>query len=653
VGNLANPSSLVGGTSTVGSLANVVNGNTGANPGSNFNVINPNSNNPNRLSNILNTVNPTGSNPTGNIPTGNIPNINFPAGNNPTGNIPNVNIATGTTSQISTTTTRTIIELPNPVINLSPEIAQTNFERSFLFERQTTANRAIAQLLGLIQEKNNDIRTLESQIPRLQTTINVAITRQTEIQERITMAQMNKQKIEDAIAVLTGRINNAKGNLDNLRQTTITTTTQRANLQRQFDDVSNLIIRLENERAGLVERLRIAERNLEQNLIEQDKIRAELDELRRLLQVTQDELNNIIANIATAERNVRDANNEVARLEDLLRIARQTAATSQNRLNELNQLRANGPRRIAEIQTQIRNKESSLLPLQRQENALTTEISSLKNLIANIEDQIRTQRDNINGLIADIEAATASLTTLNGNLNSGAGDINVALSDLQFLQNQLPAFDSELRSALAEGQSITVSTTQNRNNLAALIARLDRCQQEIQQLTVELQRARTLKSEADNAVNIIADNTATGVQATVTNVRNNNQNLISANSLILPNGGNLLVNPSLNTLNSLSGISNFNGQLFSLPTGNIFGGLSNFSCSNVSGGQTIEGIVQRINGGAMSVKGTNGNLFNVDLSPCSQLFAPTPNYNFGIGSTVSLYGTSHGSGFNAYQGICY
>ena len=185
------------------------------------------------------------------------------------------------------------------------------------------------------------------------------------------------------------------------------------------------------------------------------------------------------------------------------------------------------------------------------------------------------------------------------------------------------------------------------------------------QYTIELDRARVLKEQADLAVDSFVQQTSDALPFPVLGTDSPSTTLSVVSNLNRVNGGNgnnginggLIggLNGGINGLTTGSLVNSFSGDLFPFSFFNANVGGGNFNCNSVQGGlTTLEGTIQRIYGNNMMVKGTNGNIYTVGAAPCSKLYSPNQNYNLSVGSNVSLLGGLGGQNvFNLIEGICY
>ena len=204
---------------------------------------------------------------------------------------------------------------------------------------------------------------------------------------------------------------------------------------------------------------------------------------------------------------------------------------------------------------------------------------------------------------------------------------------MRILENELPSFAQKLQEAYHLGNDINTRVADARQNLNALIARLETESNELIQFTRQLEVARAEKENADLVLETLLQQKSDALPYAVSG--NANQATTIA------------INRDVNNTPSSS-------QQFYPFTFFTSGLGNNFSCDRSNSFQTIEGVIQRIYGNSMNVLGTDGQSYTVNVGSCSNLQSNRPNYSLAVGDKINFGGNIIGGhSLNLISGTCY
>lgn len=425
---------------------------------------------------------PTGANnafPTQTFPTG--PSTNYIPSNLPT-QIQNYNYDVVTSRDTYTTTTEDV-------------------RSQAVFQRQINANKAVANLLAIIQQLTANVNGVQADIPAATQAVNQAIADQRTTQQKVVAAEnanktltANIETVRTQITTLQANLGKVNGDLANAQGPIDAAVTSKATTQANLDAVN---ARLSNYPAAL-DAAKQARRDALGTI---DALRAKTNDLNSKIASIQVDIDNSGPYSAAADADITSYDAQIAALLAQIDKLRQQRADAKNRSDYYKNVNVTGGAQIRLWKGQIEYLNGQINAGQNALDAAnanidkinrdiadgTNTVANLKAKLSEIEIAITNAQKNKDGLAAQSAAIVVSITTSSTTLNN--------------LLSQVPAYNNALVQAYNDGNDANDRYNQLKGVLDALKAKYLDSLTQLNDAKAALEKARSEKEIADIAVN--------------------------------------------------------------------------------------------------------------------------------------------------------
>lgn len=495
---------------------------------------------------------PSGSSPSGGSPTGSAPSSgpgligSFPSGpGSPTGPSPSGTTSTSTTTTIITSSNRQLAppsvgynpnyptgpgtsyptqqfptgtspnfvssNIPTQIsnyqytVNTSRDTYQattSDIQSQAIFQRQIDANKAVANLLSIIQQLTANVNGVQADIPAATAAVNQAIADQRTVQQRVIAA-------ENANKTLTANIATVRNDISTFQQTLTQVSNNLNNGQAAIDGNNSLKISITTNLTDAQTRATALQTALN---AANDAIKGAQNNINALNQnisgyqsqiaTIQQDIDNAPTYMASYDAKVKDLSNTIAALEAQLADLKNQRDAAQNKSNYYRTLNATAGAQIRQLQNLINGLTIQITgtyqPIITNANAQVAKITSdLNNLLPIISDlTARSQQVDI-----AIETAKRNRDGVSVQYTSIVTNINRSTTTLNNLLSQVPAYNNALVQAYNDGNDANDRYAQLKAVLDALNAKYLSSLNELNDAKAALEKARAEKEISDIAVN--------------------------------------------------------------------------------------------------------------------------------------------------------
>ena len=546
-------------------------------------------------------------------------------------------------------------------------------------ERHQNAIKGITNLLKIIDQARANKDKAQSDIQTYTQAYNDAVTAQRAAQNDIIAAETRVSQIVSAINSLTATV-------DDLRNKIAQAVAARDALNRERTTATANIANLEGAKAGLLEKLKGLDSDLAANVqnlsnknaecgAAQDAVNAKQRELhtqQKILDETNAARPGAVADVATKAGIVDDLRR---RLQD----AEKELADAKIRLAEIDALRLSLPVKIAGLQKELAD-------LLAKAKACADEVARIQAIIDNLKgskypdltNQIADLDNKIGGFRTRVSEIDAQLAASQGPLEDLRAKLAQAQEDLAFVKSQKSDADNALRLAYQRGNDANNRVAFARQNLDAVIKRFQDESKIVSDATLNLERARSeealsrlgleeLIAHYSDALPYAIVPNGNGVGAGTPNGNNPAGSPLGPISL---NGngapGSFRVNSWTNYLSTAYGAGvnpaftgsvtelfpfNFLSTAVGLNVNNAYHGIRGEGREegrgNVTGGgcggqgvgaRVTTGTVVSVRSTSFDVRQQDGQVFTVNVAPCTQLNANRADYILETGHQAVVKG---------------
>jgi predicted nucleic acid-binding Zn-ribbon protein len=417
--------------------------------------------------------------PTQSFPTG--PSANYIPSNLPT-QIQNYNYDVVTTRDTYTTTTEDV-------------------RSQAVFQRQINANKAVANLLSIIQQLTANVNGVQADIPSATQAVNQAIADQRTAQQKVVAAEnanktltSNVETVRTQITTLQTNLGKVNGDLANAQGPIDAAYTSKATTQANLDSIT---ARLSNYPAAL-DAAKQARRDALNNL---DALRNKVNDLSGKIAAIQVDIDNSGPYVAAADADIANFDAQIAALLVQLDRLRQQRADAKNRSDYFKTINVTGGAQIRLLKGQIEGLNGQIAAGQAALDAananidkISRDISDATNTIANLKAKLSEIEIAINNAQKNKDGLSAQSTTIVQSITYSSTTLNNLLS-------QVPAYNNALVQAYNDGNDANDRYNQLKGVLDALKSKYLDSLTQLNDAKSALEKARSEKEIADIAVN--------------------------------------------------------------------------------------------------------------------------------------------------------
>lgn len=455
---------------------------------------------------------PSGPSPSGSTPSGSTP-ISIgpvPAGyspNYPTGAgnpFPTQTFPTGTSPNFIPSNLATQIENYNYQVVTSRDTYSTTTEdirSQAVFQRQINANKAVANLLSIIQQLTANVNGVQADIPSATQAVNQAIADQRVAQQKVAAAEnanktltSNIESVRTQITTLQTNLGKVNTDLGNAQDPIDSATTNKATIQANLDAINSRLGNLPNALAAAKQAQKDAQAAL-------DALRSQINTLNGKISTIQVDIDNSATYSAAADADITSLDGQIAALLAQLDKLRQQRADAKNRSDYYKTINITGGAQIRQYKTQIDGINGQIPAAQaaldaananvdkinRDMGDASTTIANLKGKLAESDIAITNAQKNKDGLASQSATIVQSITSYSSTLNN--------------LLSQVPAYNNALVQAYNDGNDANDRYAQLKGVLDALKAKYLESLTQLNDAKSALEKARSEKEIADIAVN--------------------------------------------------------------------------------------------------------------------------------------------------------
>ncbi len=407
------------------------------------------------------------------------------------------------------------VNAPNPTVNLiaSNQAARTGAIRNQItaddvrvkasFERQLNAARALANLLSIVKQAIANKNAATEETTKRQAIYDAAVKSQRDAQAGVIKAEGDVARVKQAIALLTGNINDVNKKIADLQAVDKDLKGQRdvlnkgvQNSQNQLNDINFGLGKNEKDTADANDAKNSKETECKSYDAEAARTKDDRD-------AKNGQLNDVTYRLNAAKDRVNADANKVKDLENQLAAARANLATSQKAADDLAAQQAALQAAVAEASKKIEDLSARQSKCQSEYDAIIARIEKLKDNANTLNQQKYQTEAEIKSLTEKIAGLTNEINKIPAQINDYNTQIAQFTKNLNFLRNQLPIFQRVLNDAYNVGNSANEAVRVAKQNLDAAVARYNSEKKIEEDATYNLELARTEKDEADRAVDAL------------------------------------------------------------------------------------------------------------------------------------------------------
>ena len=378
----------------------------------------------------------------------------------------------------------------------------TDIQSQAIFQRQINANKAVANLLSIIQQLTANVNGVQADIPAATAALNLAIADQRTIQQRIVAA-------ENANKTLTSNIATVRVDITTFQQTLTKVSVNLNNGQSYIDGNNSLKIVVvanltdaQNRATSLQNALVAANDAIKDAQSSISSLNINISTYQSQISSIQQDIDNAPSYIQNYDRQVKDISTTIAALEAQLAALRKQRDDISNKSNYYKTINVTGGAQIRQLQSLIKTLNIQITgtyqPIIDNANTniakITTDLNTIQTLIANlnarsqqIDIAIATSKRNRDGTSAQYTSIITS--------------INKSTTILNSLLAQAPAYNNALTQAYNDGNDANDRYAQLKAVLDALNVKYHTSLKELNDAKSALEKARAEKEISDLAVN--------------------------------------------------------------------------------------------------------------------------------------------------------
>ncbi len=396
----------------------------------------------------------------------------------------------------------------NPARDAKP-VTVDDVKRNAAFNRQLNANKAVANLISIIQQLTANVNAAKNDIGVLQNQLSSAEAANNDCNNKIYDLSNTRTKIQNAIKDRQDRITQTNKQIAELAPIISDLTRNRDNLVDKRTELENArspnaakLADLTAQQKDCANGQTIAQKQI-------DDINAQIAGLNADIKRTQDDAASapgaialidqqvpiIDGRIADLQRQLDNANREKAKLLQDKQRYQQAIDDANRKVRDLQRAVDDLRNRIPALQSQLANLQGKCDGIQRQIDDLRNQISQKESDYKTLVDQIKTQ----DGLIADKKEQAKKLS------DSIAG----LPAEIAALQQELARVEESIRRQYYICNDAADSVRKAKQNLDALNIKFNTESQWLRDANNNLEKARAEKELADLGVQeIIATSTS-------------------------------------------------------------------------------------------------------------------------------------------------
>jgi len=508
-------------------------------------------------------------------------------------------------------------------------------------------------LLRIIDQAKANRDKAQGDIQTYTQAYNDAVSAQRTAQNDIIAAETRVSQITTAITSLAKTVDDNRNAIDQ-------TGNSNAGLTREKTTLVTTINGLEATKANLLERLKALNAEVAQRVTELSNKTSECQSLTDSVNRKAAELANAQNELTNSNTNRQNAAIEVTRIggvvDDLrrqLQQAEKELADAKIRLSDID------ARRLA-LPVQISNLRAELDDLQRRAKACADEVTRIQGLINKLKtDDYKGLTDQINDLDGRLTTSRTRVSEIDVLLANSQGPLadlkaklDQATADLTYVRSQRTEAETNLRVLYQRGNDTNNRVAYAKQNLDAIIKRFQDESKILSDATMNLERARAEESLARLGLEeLIAHYSDALPYAIVPNGNGvgsgtpfGNNPSGSALGPATGTGGSFRVNSWTNYLSTAFGAGvnlGWNGVVtdlypFSFP--------ATSPCPLATAVPVVTtGVVTAVRNDSFDVRSNQGQLYQVNVAPCTVLNANRPDYILEQGATAVVKGWSSSS----------
>ena len=645
---------------------------------------------------------PAGSAPAGSAPAGSAPRTEIgpiPAGyapgypTGPKNSYPSQTFPTGTSPDFIPS------NLPTQISNYNYNVVATrdtytttreDIRSQAVFSRQINANKAVANLLSIIQQLTANVNGVQADIPSATQAVNQAIADQRAAQQKVAAAEnanktltSNIETVRTQITTLQTNLGKVNGDLANAQGPIDAAFTLRATTQASLDALN---ARYGNYPAA-IDAAKQAVKDAQATL---DGLRNKINELNGNVTSITIDIANSGPYAASADAAVADLDNQIAALQAQLDKLRAQRTETKNKSDYYKNLNATGGAQIRQLKSQIDSFNAQFPGAQAALDAAVANLAKINNAygdagnsIADLKGKLAQIEVTINNAQKNKDALSAQSATIIQSITSSSSTLNNLLS-------QVPAYNNALVQAYNDGNDANDRYNQLKSVLDALRSKYLTSLQQLNDAKSALEKARSEKEVADVAVNeqIKRDGGATVLPYSIPGTGDFNigrttitttSGVTGAAAGVRPGSyigagganGNFAAGVGVRPKAVEGDLTHYisNSLTYGVNAANLYpfavrwngrNGLrwanGDFGCGVVADAREEEGIITEVTEGVVRVTDRAGAPNTLYLGGCTKLQANKPDYDFTAGDRIRWRGHSAGrqGGFwNAEAVTCY
>lgn len=401
-------------------------------------------------------------------------------------------------------------------------------------------------------------------------------------------------------------------------------------LQGQINQTNSVLNDNTNTCNSLNNNLQTTNKSINIYTLQQGLVNQQLAASQNDVVTYQAKVNDLLKQLAAAQQLLANAQTNVTNLK----------ATQTNLTNSLSQASLN----VGLLSQNLASCQVTSGTIQKNLADLQASLQGNQTALANSNSQGTQQQNMIAGYDLQITQENNVIANIQGQIANATASINT-------LQNALPNATASLNAALKRKSQIDQEVQNDEAGLNAAIARYKTESDNLNLATMNLQNARAISTQADQAVNQLMSSKGNILPYAIA--------VNTTNALI----GQTIVSPTVNISNWFNYLSANFGHVASIYSSAAISALYGFTCTgNLNANiplpdtnqlNTVTGKIVAINSKIELVVNVDGASSSqiIQIPPTALLYSNVPNYTFNVGDAIIIKGSNPSAGTTIVQSL--